>query len=101
MAVKMELKSLVGRSFKNTRNSGNGLFVSLRLISSIAWIISFTAAKVLGPEEQPRSATPRLCVFVLRKRSRMVLMVMCLSVSKAFLFKTRDTNKIDNFEYDL
>ncbi|KAK3022092.1 hypothetical protein RJ639_045936 [Escallonia herrerae] len=57
--TKMPLKSLPGRSFKDTLNSGIGRSI-WRLMAYMAPITSKTSIKVLGPDEQPRSAMPML-----------------------------------------
>jgi len=51
----MELKSFLGRSFKNTCKIG-GFRFNLRHVSSMASMISHIGRKVFGPEEHPMSA---------------------------------------------
>ena len=56
------LKSFVGRSFRNTMNSGAGSDVSLQVLM-IASMMLPTMDSVFGPEEHPRSAMARVFGF--------------------------------------
>lgn len=53
--LKMELRSFLGRSFKNTCKIG-GFRFNLRHVSSMASMTSHIGRKVFGPEEHPMSA---------------------------------------------
>lgn len=59
----MLLKSLVYRSLRYTFNSGDGLS-RRRAVAHTVSSMSEMTSKVLGPEEQPRSAMPMLSVQV-------------------------------------
>lgn len=63
--LKIELKSLVGRSLRYTLNSG-AVWKAFLLVPWTASMISFMIDKVLGPDEQPRSAMPKLFGAVVR-----------------------------------
>ena len=52
--------------------------------------------KVLGPEEQPKSAIPMLFGVVVTKSSCMVSVVMCFTISDAFFCQKK--KKIKNKE---
>lgn len=56
----MALKSLVGRSLRWMRNSGGRVLGSLPVVLSMVSTISRMFDSVFWPEEQPRSAMPRL-----------------------------------------
>lgn len=70
--LKMELRSFLGRSFKNTCKIG-GFRFNLRHVSSMASMTSHIGRKVFGPEEHPMSA--------IVKHSGKLLLYSCTMVS--------------------
>lgn len=92
-AMKIELKSLVGRSFKNTWNSGVGLEIIPHLSSMTSMIFRITD-NVLGPEEQPRSAMAKHCGALDRKRSTTAATVTCFTNSMPFFWQNKQVTML-------
>lgn len=79
-ALKIELKSLVGRSLRYTLNSEAGCCI-FWLLFWMASNISLIMDSVLGPHEHPKSAMPKLLGVLVMYKSSTASMIMCFTRS--------------------